>query len=160
MEVQKTYTAKPGDISQKWWVIDAQDLVLGRLASKISMLLRGKHKPYYSTNLDCGDYVIVVNADKVHITGKKAEQTKFFWHTGYPGGIKEITQGQELAGRFPERVLYRAIERMMPKHTVLGKQQIKKLYLYNGDKHPHDAQKPEVYSFAEANAKNKRRAAA
>ncbi len=153
----KTYSAKPQDIKRKWWVIDAQDVVLGRLSSHVATLLRGKHKPMYSPNLDCGDHVIVINADKVKMTGRKREQNTFYWHTGYPGGIKSRTAEDIFRGKHPQRVVENAIRRMMPKGPM-GRQQLKKLRVYAGAEHGHDAQKPEVIDFASMNPKNKRAA--
>jgi len=151
----KTYSAKPSDVTRKWYVIDAEGVVLGRLASRIAMILRGKHKPMYTPHIDTGDHVIVVNAEKVRLTGKKLSDKTFYWHTGYPGGIKGRTMGQLLGGRYPERVIEKAVERMVPRGP-LGRLQLKKLRVYAGDAHPHEAQQPEVYDFAAENPKNKR----
>ncbi len=151
-----TFSAKPQDIEHKWFVVDATDLVLGRLASEIAHRLKGKHKPYYTANLDCGDYIIVTNAEKIHLTGAKAENKKFFWHTGFPGGIKERIAGKVLKSKHPERVLAKAVDRMMDRGP-LGRNQLKKLYIYAGNEHPHTAQMPEVIDFAAANPKNKKR---
>lgn len=152
----KTYSAKPADIERKWYVIDAKDLVLGRLAAKVASVLRGKHKPLFSPNLDCGDYVIIINAEKIHLTGRKIEQKKYFWHTGYPGGIKERSASAVVTGKFPERVVHKAIERMISR-SPLGREQLRKLYVYAGDQHPHAAQKPEELKFADENPKNNRK---
>ena len=138
----KTFSAKPSDIDKKWLLIDADGLVLGRLASIIAMRLRGKHKPYYTPHMDCGDNIIVVNAEKVRLTGRKAEREYFYWHTGHPGGIKGETLGKRLAGRFPERVLEKAVERMITRGP-LGRQQMKNLRIYKGPSHEHGAQQPE-----------------
>ena len=151
----KTYTATPADIERKWYVIDATDLILGRLASEVSVLLRGKHKPMFSTNLDCGDNVIIINADKIHLTGNKLSGEKYFWHTGYPGGIKETTAEKILRGKFPERVIRKAVERMISR-SPMGRTQIKKLHIYTGSEHPHAGQNPEVLEFAKKNRKNKK----
>ena len=151
----RTYSARPADIERKWYVVDAQDVVLGRLASLIAMRLRGKHKPMYTPHMDCGDHVIVVNAEKVKLTGRKAEQRVFHWHTGYAGGIKGRTSGQILAGRHPERVVIKAVERMIPRNP-LGRQMMKKLRVYRGPDHPHGAQTPETLDVAAMNPKNKR----
>lgn len=151
----KTYSAKPSEIEKKWIVIDAQDVILGRLASQIALRLRGKHKPSFTPHMDCGDNVIVVNADKVSLTGQKREKDIFYWHTGYPGGIKQRTKGQLLDGRFPERVIQKAVERMLPKGP-LGRHVYKNLHVYAGPTHPHEAQKPEVLDVAGMNVKNKR----
>ena len=153
----KTYNAKPSDISKKWVLIDADGLVLGRLASVIAMRLKGKHKTTFTPHMDCGDNVIVVNAEKVHVTGRKLEQDVFYWHTGYPGGIKGRTKGEILAGRFPERVLEKAVERMMKKDSPLARQQMKNLRIYKGGEHPHEAQQPEALDVGALNPKNKRR---
>lgn len=150
-----TYSAKPKDIEKKWFVIDATDLVLGRLSAKVASILKGKHKPYFSTNLDCGDYVVIINCDKVHLTGNKKDDKKYYWHTGYPGGIKERTAGAIFDGKFPHRVVYKAIERMLPR-SPLGRAQLKKLHVYSGDSHPHDGQQPELIEFAKQNRKNKK----
>ena len=150
-----TYTPKAGDITRTWHVIDATDVVLGRLAVQSATLLRGKHKPTYAPHIDGGDFVIVVNADKVKLTGKKAEQRIFYWHSGHPGGVKEHTPRRTLSGRYPERVIERAVERMMPKDSPLARAQMKKLKIYAGDKHPHEAQSPEVLDLAGRNRKNK-----
>lgn len=151
----KTYTAKPGDIERKWHVVDLEGVVLGRAASVIALRLKGKHKPMYSTNVDCGDYIVVINADKVKLTGRKLVNKKYFWHTGYPGGIKERTAEQIIDGKFPERVVVKAVERMLDRGPM-GRQQMTKLYVYSGSEHPHEAQKPEVLDIAAMNPKNKR----
>ncbi len=152
-----TYTAKPSDIERKWYVVDAQGVVLGRLSAEIAKILRGKHKPMYSTNIDCGDYVVVINADKVKLTGKKLTDKKYFKHTGWIGGIKETTAGKILDGRFPERVIIKAVERMISRNPM-GRQQMTKLKVYAGSEHPHTAQNPEVLDIASRNPKNKRSA--
>ena len=150
-----TYATKASDIERKWYVLDAEGVVLGRLAAEVSKLLRGKHKPSYSPNLDCGDYVIVINADKVKLTGKKLTDKKYFKHTGWIGGIKETTAGKILESRYPERVIIKAVERMISRNP-LGRQQMTKLKVYAGSEHPHTAQNPEVFDIAAKNAKNKR----
>ena len=150
-----TYTAKPDDITKKWVLIDATDLVVGRLASLVALRLRGKHLPTYTPNMDMGDNVIVINAEKVKLTGAKLDQRKFYWHTGHPGGIKERSQRELLNGRFPERVLENAVRRMIPSGP-LGRQQMKNLRVYAGDKHPHEAQSPVVVDIASMNSKNVR----
>ncbi len=152
-----TYATKASDIERKWYVVDAEDVVLGRLSAEVSKLLRGKHKPSYSPNLDCGDYVIVINADKVKLTGKKLTDKKYFKHTGWIGGIKETTPAKILAGRFPERVIIKAVERMITRNP-LGRQQMTKLKVYAGSEHPHTAQNPEIFDIAAKNEKNKRSA--
>jgi len=153
--MNQTYATKASDIERKWYVLDAEGVVLGRLAAEVSKLLRGKHKPSYSPNLDCGDYVIVINADKVKLTGKKLTDKKYFKHTGWIGGIKETTAGKILESRFPERVIIKAVERMITRNP-LGRQQMTKLKVYAGSQHPHTAQNPEVFDIAAKNAKNKR----
>lgn len=151
----KTYSAKPSEVERKWFVIDAQGLVLGRLASIISMRLRGKHKPTFTPHIDCGDNIIVVNAEKVHLTGNKAANEKFYWHTGYPGGVKARTLGQIRDGAHPDRLIIKAVERMITRGP-LGRAQMKKLHVYAGDTHPHEAQTPEVLDVGAMNPKNKR----
>ncbi len=153
----KTYSAKPSDVSRKWSVIDADGLVLGRLAGIIALRLRGKHKPMYTPHIDCGDNIIVVNAEKVHLTGRKREQKTYIRHTGYPGGIKSRTADVILDGKHPERVIEKAVERMI-RRTPLGRQQMRKLHVYAGSDHPHGSQKPEILDIAAMNPKNKRRA--
>ena len=153
----KTYSAKPQDVEKKWFVIDADGLVLGRLASIIAMRLRGKHKPIFTPHIDCGDNIIVINAEKVHLTGRKKENKIYYWHTGYPGGIKSRTAGAILSGNYAERVVQKAVERMVSRNP-LGRQQMRKLHVYKGADHPHQAQNPEVLDVAAMNAKNKRSA--
>jgi large subunit ribosomal protein L13 len=151
----KTYSAKPSEVERNWCVIDADGVVLGRLASEIARRLRGKHKPMFTPNIDCGDNIVVVNADKVRVTGNKRDNKILYWHTGYPGGIKSRTLGERLDGRHPELVLHKAVERMIPRGP-LGRQQMRKLHLYAGPDHPHEAQKPEVLDIGAMNPKNKR----
>lgn len=153
----KTYSAKPSEVDRKWYVIDAEDVVLGRLAATVANILRGKHKPMYTPHIDTGDHVVIINAEKVKLTGRKMVQKRFYWHTGYPGGIKNRTMEQLLTGRFPERVIEKAVERMVPKGP-LGRAQLKKLRVYAGAEHPHDGQQPEVLDLAARNPKNKRSA--
>ena len=150
-----TFVAKPAEVEKKWVLIDASGLVVGRLATLIAMRLKGKHKPTYTPHVDCGDNVIVINAEKVKLTGNKLDQRRFFWHTGFPGGIKDRTQRQLLDGRFPERVLENAVRRMIPAGP-LGRQQMKNLRVYAGDVHPHEAQSPEKLDVASMNSKNVR----
>ncbi|MCK5284412.1 MAG: 50S ribosomal protein L13 [Alphaproteobacteria bacterium] len=150
-----TYSAKKAEIEKKWIIVDAEGLVLGRLASIIALRLRGKHKPNFTPNMDCGDHVIVINADKVRLTGNKRDGDIFYWHTGYPGGIKQRSKGQILDGKYPERVVEKAVERMLPKGP-LGRQVYSNLRVYAGTDHPHEAQKPEVLDVAAMNPKNKR----
>jgi large subunit ribosomal protein L13 len=153
----KTYSAKPSDIQKKWVVIDADGVVLGRLASIISMRLRGKHLPIYTPHADCGDNIIVINAEKVKLTGRKLDNKLFYWHTGYVGGIKSRTAGHLLSGAHPERVIVKAVERMITRGP-LGRAQMKNLRVYAGTEHPHAAQQPEVLDVASMNPKNKRSA--
>ncbi len=153
----KTYSANPADIEKKWILIDAEGLVVGRLAAFVATRLRGKHKPTYTPHMDCGDNVVVVNADKAVFTGNKLDQKKYYWHTGYPGGIKERTARKVIEGRFPERVVEKAVERMLPRGP-LGRQQFRNLRVYAGAEHPHAAQQPETLDVAALNPKNQRRA--
>ena len=153
----KTYSAKPTEIERKWCLIDAEGVVLGRLASIISMRLRGKHKPMFTPHMDCGDNIVVINADKVQLTGRKRSDKLYYWHTGHPGGIKSRTAGQILDGDHPERVLIKAVERMISRNP-LGRQQMRKLHVYAGTEHPHEAQQPDVLDVGAMNPKNKRSA--
>ncbi len=153
----KTYTAKPSEVERKWFLIDAEDVVLGRMAAIVSQYLRGKHKPTYTPNIDTGDNIIIINAEKVKLTGKKRTDKVYYWHTGHPGGIKQRTAEQILDGEHPERVIKKAVERMITR-SPLGKQQMTKLHVYAGSEHPHEAQKPEVLDVASMNDKNKRSA--
>ncbi|GAB5467894.1 MAG: 50S ribosomal protein L13 [Rhodospirillales bacterium] len=153
----KTYSAKPSEIEKKWILIDADGLVLGRMASEIAKILRGKHKPTFTPHMDCGDNVVVINAEKVAVTGNKLANRKFYWHTGYPGGIKERTLGETLSGRFPERAIVKAVERMITRGP-LGRQQMRNLRVYAGPEHPHEAQQPEALDLAARNSKNTRAA--
>lgn len=152
----KTYAMKPAEVEKNWIVIDAEGLVVGRLASVIATRLRGKHLPAYTPHVDCGDNVIVVNAEKVVFTGNKLTNKKFYWHTGYPGGIKERTMEKILGGAHPERVLMKAVERMMPKDSPLARKQMTNLKIYAGAEHPHEAQEPASLDVAAMNPKNKR----
>jgi len=153
----KTYSAKPADVEKKWVMIDAQGLVVGRLATIIAMRLRGKHKPTYTPHVDCGDNVIVVNAEKVVLTGRKLEQKVYHHHTGYVGGIKERSARSIIEGRFPERIVEKAVERMLPRGP-LGRTQLGNLRVYKGPDHPHAAQSPEKLDVGAMNRKNKRSA--
>ncbi|MBM3732772.1 MAG: 50S ribosomal protein L13 [Acidimicrobiia bacterium] len=153
----KTYSAKPADVTRKWYVVDAEDVVLGRLASLLALRLRGKHKPMFSPNIDCGDNIIVINAEKVRLTGNKRARKVFHWHTGHPGGVKTRTMGQILESKAPERVIVKAVERMITRNPM-GRAQMRKLHVYAGPKHPHEAQNPEVLDLAAMNPKNKRSA--
>lgn len=156
--VQKTYSAKPSDVNAKWYVIDATDIVLGRLASIAATYLRGKNKTIYTPNIDCGDHIIIINAEKVAVTGNKLANKKFFYHTGFAGGIKERLWGTILGGRHPERLIIKAVERMISRNP-LGRDQMKKLHVYAGAEHPHTAQKPEVLDVKSMNSKNTKRGA-
>ena len=153
----KTYSAKPEDIERKWFVIDAKGVVLGRLASIVAMRLRGKHKPMYTPHMDCGDHIVIINADKVQLTGNKLADKTYYRHTGYPGGIRSTTAGKVLDGKHPERVVEKAVQRMIPKGP-LGRQVLRKLKVYAGAEHPHEAQQPENLDVAAMNDKNKRSA--
>lgn len=151
----KTYAMKAGEIEKKWTVIDAEGIVLGRLASIVASRLRGKHKATFSPHLDMGDNIIVINAEKVQMTGNKRADKKYYWHTGHPGGIKHRTAGQILEGRFPDRVITKAVQRMMP-GGPLSRQQLTHLRVYAGAEHPHAAQEPEVLDLKSKNPKNTR----
>lgn len=151
----KTYSAKASEIEKKWLIVDAEGLILGRMAQAVAVVLRGKHKTTYTPHMDCGDNVIVINAGKVKLTGKKLSDKVYYRHTGHPGGIKSTTAGEILAGRFPERVVEKAIERMIPKGP-LGRQQLRNLRVYAGADHPHTAQEPSVFDVGAMNPKNKR----
>ena len=153
----KTYNTKPADVEKRWTLIDAENMVVGRLASIIAMRLRGKHLPTFTPNVDDGDHVVVVNADKVAFTGRKREQTTYYKHTGYPGGLKSVTADKVLEGRFPERVLIKAVERMMPKDSPLSRRQMKNLHVYAGPEHKHEAQSPQTLDVAAMNPKNQPR---
>ncbi len=151
----KTYSANPADIDKKWILIDAEGIVLGRLASIIAMRLRGKHKATFTPHMDMGDNVIVINADKIQLTGKKRTDKNFYWHTGHPGGIKSRTIGQILEGDHPERVVTKAVQRMLPGNR-LSRKQMTNLRVYAGAEHPHEAQAPEVLDVKSMNSKNTR----
>lgn len=153
MSQHKTFTATPADIEKGWCVIDANGLVLGRVASIIANRLRGKHKPSYTPHMDCGDNVIVINAEKVLLKGNKRSAKTYYWHTGYPGGIKSRTAEKILEGQHPERVLIKAVERMIPRGP-LGRRCMKHLHVYAGASHPHEAQQPATLDVAAMNAKN------
>lgn len=143
--MKTTYMAKPGEVERKWYVIDAKDKILGRLAAEAARILRGKHKPQFTPHVDTGDFVIIINADKVRLTGKKLRQKKYYWHTGYPGGIKAIDY-KTLLQKNPEKAVRKAVEGMLP-HNRLGSRLAKKLKVYRGSTHPHEAQKPEVWEM-------------
>lgn len=141
----KTYMAKPAEVERKWYVVDATDVVLGRLASQVAMVLRGKNKPTFTPNVDTGDYVIIINADKVRLTGKKLEKKYYRYHTGYIGGLKEV-QYKKLMAEKPEFVVYKAVKGMLPKNAI-GRTMIKKLHVYAGNEHNHQAQQPVELKF-------------
>ena len=153
----KTYSAKPAEVEKKWVMIDATGLVVGRLASLVALRLRGKHKPTYTPHVDCGDNVIIINAGKVVLTGRKRERKIYRHHTGYIGGIKERSARSILEGKFPERILEKAVERMLPRGP-LGRVQLGNLRVYPGADHPHAAQQPEKLDIASMNRKNMRAA--
>jgi large subunit ribosomal protein L13 len=153
--LKSTPSIKPAEVKKDWVLIDAEGVVLGRLAVLIANRLRGKHKPQFTPHVDCGDNVIVVNADKVRVTGNKAEQSVFYYHTGYPGGIKGRSIRQRLESRHPERVLEKAVERMITRGP-LQRRQMKHLHVYGGATHPHDGQQPKTLDAAALNPKNKR----
>ncbi|WP_448203489.1 50S ribosomal protein L13 [Azospirillum sp. sgz302134] len=153
----KTYNLKPSDIEKKWYVVDADGLVLGRLASILANILRGKTKPTFTPHMDCGDHVVVINAEKVKLTGNKRQDDMFYWHTGYPGGIKGRSKGQILDGKYPERVIEKAVERMVPRGP-LGRKVMTHLKVYKGAAHPHEAQQPVALDVGAMNPKNKRSA--
>ena len=153
----KTFTATPADIEKKWILIDAEGVVLGRLASIIAMRLRGKHKATFTPHMDMGDNVIVINADKVQMTGRKRDDKQYYWHTGYPGGIKSRSARQILEGNHPERVVTKAVQRMLPGNK-LSRQLMTNLRVYAGTEHPHEAQQPEPLDVKSMNSKNTRSA--
>jgi large subunit ribosomal protein L13 len=153
--MKTTLSLKPAEVRKDWVLIDADGLVLGRLASVIANRLRGKHKPQFTPHVDCGDHVVVVNAEKVKITGNKAEQSVFYYHTGYPGGIKGRSARQTLESKHPERLLHKAVERMITRGP-LQRAQMKHLYVYAGGAHPHEGQQPKSLDVAVMNPKNKR----
>ncbi len=151
---RQTRSIKPAEVEKQWHLIDADGLVVGRVASIIANILRGKHKPSYTPHVDCGDNVIIINADKVTFTGKKLKDKIYYSHTGYPGGIKGVTAGKILGGRFTERILEKAVERMVPRGP-LGRAQMRSLRIFKGTEHPHAAQHPNVLDIGSMNRKNK-----
>ena len=153
--LKTTPSLKPREVNKGWTLIDAEGLVLGRLASIIASRLRGKHKPQFTPHVDCGDNIIVVNAEKVRVTGNKAEQSMFYWHTGYPGGIKGRSIRQRLESAHPERVIEKAVERMITRGP-LQRAQMRHLHIYKGAEHPHDGQQPVKLDVAAMNRKNTR----
>jgi large subunit ribosomal protein L13 len=146
--IKQTKSANASNVNKKWLLVDAEDIVLGRLASTVSNLLRGKHKSNYTPHVDCGDNVIIINAEKIKLTGNKLNDKTYYWHTGYPGGIKSRTAKKILEGKFPDRIIRLAVKRMIPKGP-LGSQQISNMKVYNGSAHPHDAQAPEKLDISE-----------
>lgn len=156
MRTTITRSVKPADVTHPWIVVDAEGAVVGRLASFIAKRLRGKHRADFTPHVDCGDHVIVINADKVRFTGRKLTQKVYYHHTGFPGGIKERRADMVLSGRFPERVIEKAVERMLPKESPLARRQLGKLRVYAGAEHPHEAQQPTTVDFKSFNAKNSR----
>ena len=156
MRTAVTRSAKPSEVTHGWIVVDAEGVVVGRLASFIALHLRGKHRADFTPHVDTGDHVVVINADKVSLTGRKLEKKVYYHHTGYPGGIKERTAGKILAGKHPERIVEKAVERMMPKESPLARRQLAKLHVYAGGDHPHAAQQPKAVPFKSFNRKNSR----
>lgn len=153
----KTYSMKPAEVQKKWFLVDAEDVVLGRMAAVIATTLRGKHKPGYTPHVDCGDNVVVINAEKVALTGRKLTDKLYHRHTGHPGGIKTRSAGQILAGKKPEDLIVLAVQRMLPRNT-LARTQLTNLKVYAGAEHPHGAQQPEPLDIGAMNSKNKRSA--
>jgi large subunit ribosomal protein L13 len=148
-----TPSAKASDVKREWLLVDATNMPLGRLSSTIAKILRGKHKACFTPHVDTGDNVIVINAEKVRLTGRKMDQLVFHWHTGHPGGIKSINARRELTGRFPERIIERSVKRMMPKESPLARAMLTKLHVYAGAEHPHAAQQPKAFDMAGVLAK-------
>ena len=146
--IKQTSSLRKEDVDKKWILIDAEGIVLGRLASKVSMILRGKHKPSFTPHADCGDHVIIINAEKVKFSGKKLDDKIYYWHTGHPGGIKSRTARQIIEGKFPDRVIRMAVKRMIPKGP-LGSVQLSNMKVYAGSNHPHEAQAPELLNISE-----------
>jgi len=155
--MKTTKFLKTAEIEKKWILIDAEDAVVGRLATFVAMRLRGKHRPDYTPHIDCGDNVIIINADKVHFTGNKRSDKIYYRHTGYAGGLKETTAGKVLDGRFPDRVMRKAVQRMLPKESPLARKQLSNLRVYAGAEHEHEAQSPEVIDFKSMSPKNVKR---
>jgi large subunit ribosomal protein L13 len=152
----RTFSLKAEQVKKNWFVVDAKDLILGRLSAVIASYLRGKHKPEFTPSMDCGDYVVVINAEKIRVTGHKLEDHVFYWHTGYPGGIKQRTLKERLNSKFPERVISKTVERMLPK-GALGRKMLSNLKVYSGEEHPHAGQQPKVLDVASMNSKNVKR---
>ncbi len=151
--MNKTYSCKPKEVERQWWLIDAQDIILGRLASRVANILRGKHKPSFTPNVDCGDHVVIINAEKVALSGKKLSDKIYYWHTGYPGGIKNRSAKQILNSKFPERIIENAVSRMISRGP-LQRDIMKKLHIYCGQDHKHQGQTPKKIDFAAINKKN------
>ncbi len=149
----KTYSAKPSEIERKWWLIDAENLVVGRVSSIIANILRGKHKPTFTPHLDCGDHVVVINAEKIKFTGKKYNNKTYYWHTGYPGGIKQRKAREIIEGKFPERIIESSVSRMISRGP-LQRDIMVKLHIYQGPTHKHQGQNPQVLDIASMNRKN------
>ena len=152
----KTYHTKPSEVHKKWLLIDAEGLILGRLAAIVATILRGKHKPMYTQHIDTGDNIIIINAEKVKLTGRKLEQKTYPWYSGYTSGLKDRPAKRIMLGEFPQRIIEEAVKRMMPKDSPLARAQFSKLKVYKGPSHPHEAQTPEVLDIASRNPKNKR----
>ena len=152
--MKTTKFLKTAEVEKKWIVLDAENAITGRLAAYIALHLRGKHRTDYSPHIDCGDHVVVINAEKLAFTGKKRTDKIYYRHTNHPGGLKQITADKVLDGRFPERVLKKAVQRMLPKESPLARKQLKNLHIYAGSEHPHQAQKPTKIDFAALNSKN------
>jgi large subunit ribosomal protein L13 len=152
--MKQTKFLKTAEVEKKWIVVDAEDAVVGRLASFVALRLRGKHRPDYTPHIDCGDNVVIINADKVKFTGNKRTDKIYYRHTGHPGGLKETTPAKILDGRFPDRVMRKAVQRMLPKESPLARKQLSNLRVYAGAEHPHSAQNPEVIDFKSMNSKN------
>merc|ERR1712072_1546264 len=150
------YSLKKSEIKRKWILINAENLILGRLASIVALKLRGKDKPEFTPHVDCGDCIVIINAEKIHLTKSKKEKKTYFWHTGFPGGIKKITTKEILNGKYPERILIKAIQRMLPKNKLANKQ-MKNLKIYKGNNHPHKAQNPSNINIEKLNNKNSKR---
>ena len=146
--IKQTKSLNPKDVAKQWLLIDAENVVLGRLASNVSKILRGKHKANFTPHVDCGDNVIIINAEKVKLTGNKLSDKKYYWHTGYPGGIKETTAKKIIEGKNPDRIIRLAVQRMIPKGP-LGRQQISNMKVYCGESHPHDSQAPKKFNIIE-----------
>jgi large subunit ribosomal protein L13 len=152
--MKQTKFLKTAEVEKNWIVVDAEDAVVGRLASFVALRLRGKHRPDYTPHIDCGDNVVIINADKVKFTGNKRTDKIYYRHTGHPGGLKETTPAKILDGRFPDRVMRKAVQRMLPKESPLARKQLSNLRVYAGAEHPHSAQNPEVIDFKSMNSKN------